>query len=359
MRLMNRLRPGSIEWIDPREDGMLRTSNVIKFLDSCFANGLQSEDLFQHYDLIDPTTDSLSRVANTIISLVKWAENPPPTHSLLLQSGENFRSSGAPPFLPSRSRVIAGADDSPFMRIFGLSGDDAMTHWTGYQSSSPPTMNSSVSPSPKSQSISPPTRNQSITPSTKEISISPSPKNQPISPSPKNQPISPSPKNQPISPSPKSQHASPSPKNQTISSSPKSQHISPLMKNMSISPSTKSILISPSTGSQAIIPSRLKQSITSSNVIVNRASQNVLGFSTGDEDSASDKFGTEPWPHSERRVLRFASDRHASPSDPDTTEDSASRQRLVVEGDSKAGIQVVSTPSWWLLFLELADSCLL
>ena len=32
---MNKLRPGSIARIDPREDGKLRTSNVTKFLDSC------------------------------------------------------------------------------------------------------------------------------------------------------------------------------------------------------------------------------------------------------------------------------------------------------------------------------------
>ncbi|KAI0293263.1 hypothetical protein BC826DRAFT_936292, partial [Russula brevipes] len=82
-QFMNKLRPGSIEWIDLREDGMFRTSNVTKFLDLCFANGLPPEDVFHHDDLIDATPDSLARVARTIIALVKRTEKPPSTHSLL------------------------------------------------------------------------------------------------------------------------------------------------------------------------------------------------------------------------------------------------------------------------------------
>jgi hypothetical protein len=86
-RLMNKLRPGSISRIDPREDGKLRTSNVTKFLASCSANGLPPEDLFLRDDLIEGTSDCLARVAKTIITLVKWAETPVPTHSHLLRGG--------------------------------------------------------------------------------------------------------------------------------------------------------------------------------------------------------------------------------------------------------------------------------
>ena len=85
---MNKLRPGSISRIDPREDGKLRTSNVTKFLASCSANGLPPEDLFLRDDLIEGTSDCLARVAKTIIALVKWAETPVPTQSHILRGGK-------------------------------------------------------------------------------------------------------------------------------------------------------------------------------------------------------------------------------------------------------------------------------
>ena len=78
---MNKLRPGSIARIDAREDGKLRMSNVTKFLASCSTNGLPPEDLFLRDDLIEATSDSLARVARTIIALIKWAEAPIQTHS--------------------------------------------------------------------------------------------------------------------------------------------------------------------------------------------------------------------------------------------------------------------------------------
>ncbi|KAH8996588.1 hypothetical protein EDB83DRAFT_2534349 [Lactarius deliciosus] len=86
-QLMNKLRPGSIARIDPREDDKLRTANVTKFLASCSANGLPPEDLFLRDDLIEGTSDCLTRVAKTINALVKWAEIPVTTHSHLLRGG--------------------------------------------------------------------------------------------------------------------------------------------------------------------------------------------------------------------------------------------------------------------------------
>jgi hypothetical protein len=59
--LQNKLRPGSISRIDPREDGKLRTSNVTKYLASCSANGLPPEYLFLRDDIIKGTTDCLAR----------------------------------------------------------------------------------------------------------------------------------------------------------------------------------------------------------------------------------------------------------------------------------------------------------
>src|ERR1700679_3776716 len=78
---MNKLRPGSIARIDAREVGKLRMSNVTKFLASCSTNGLPPEDLFLRDDLIEATSDSLARVAKTIIALIKLVEAPIQAHS--------------------------------------------------------------------------------------------------------------------------------------------------------------------------------------------------------------------------------------------------------------------------------------
>ena len=96
-RLMNKLRPGSIARIDPREDGKLRMSNVTKFLASCSANGLPPEELFLRDDLIEGTSDCLARVAKTIIALVKWAETPSvPTPSRQLRGRSKSKPINAP-----------------------------------------------------------------------------------------------------------------------------------------------------------------------------------------------------------------------------------------------------------------------
>ncbi|KAH9973475.1 hypothetical protein BGW80DRAFT_241207 [Lactifluus volemus] len=96
-QLMNKLRPGSIARIDPREDGKLRMSNVTKFLASCSANGLPPEELFLRDDLIEGTSDCLARVAKTIIALVKWAETPSQsTHSRQLRGRSKSKPINAP-----------------------------------------------------------------------------------------------------------------------------------------------------------------------------------------------------------------------------------------------------------------------
>jgi len=99
---MNKLRPGSIARIDPREDGKLRMSNVTKFLASCSAHGLSPDDLFLRDDLIEATSDSLARVAKTVIALVKWAETPPaPTLSQVLRGKGTLKPINTPFVGPS------------------------------------------------------------------------------------------------------------------------------------------------------------------------------------------------------------------------------------------------------------------
>jgi len=101
MRLLNKFRPGSILQIDPREDGILRRSNVMKFLASCSANGLPQEDLFLPNDLVEGTSHSLARVARSVVALVNWAEVSTPTsHSST--DGGSINPENLPPFRPLR-----------------------------------------------------------------------------------------------------------------------------------------------------------------------------------------------------------------------------------------------------------------
>ncbi|GLB41928.1 putative STE STE11 cdc15 protein kinase [Lyophyllum shimeji] len=75
-QLLNKLRSASVVKPDARDDGILRTSNVTKFLAACSSYGLPDEDLFQCDDLTEATGESLARVAGTIIALVKFVDTP-------------------------------------------------------------------------------------------------------------------------------------------------------------------------------------------------------------------------------------------------------------------------------------------
>lgn len=90
---MNKLRPNTIARVDPREDGLVRTSNVMKFLASCSSQGVPSEELFHRDDLIESTPGSLARVARTVISTVKAVESPAVDRSKVL-TGQCRKSSG-------------------------------------------------------------------------------------------------------------------------------------------------------------------------------------------------------------------------------------------------------------------------
>ncbi|KAF7308499.1 hypothetical protein HMN09_00698900 [Mycena chlorophos] len=70
-QLVNKLRPISVIHPDRREDGYVRTGNVTKFLEACSSSGVPKQDLFLRDDLIEATSESLARVARTIIALVQ------------------------------------------------------------------------------------------------------------------------------------------------------------------------------------------------------------------------------------------------------------------------------------------------
>jgi hypothetical protein len=95
-RLMNKLRGGNAVRPDPREDGFIKTSNVTRFLAGCASYGLGSEDLFQRDDLIEGTNESLTRVAHTIITLIRFVETPAPSR-IKWVTGASQRSQGVSP----------------------------------------------------------------------------------------------------------------------------------------------------------------------------------------------------------------------------------------------------------------------
>ncbi|KAI0629135.1 hypothetical protein C8Q77DRAFT_1161317 [Trametes polyzona] len=92
---LNKLFPNTIARIDRREDGFVRTSNVTKFLAACSSVGLGSDKLFHRDDLIEATSESLARVAKTILALSQLAEFPP-AQAKPIQGGGASRTGMSP-----------------------------------------------------------------------------------------------------------------------------------------------------------------------------------------------------------------------------------------------------------------------
>ena len=129
-RLMNKIRPGSIARIDLWEDGMFHTSNITKFLESCFGNGFPLEDLFLRDDLIHATPDSLARVANTIIALVAWAKIPTRTHVPRMRRGAIFERLPLPPSCRSKPAVDPRDSFPRGIQSIGQPGPESNTNPT-------------------------------------------------------------------------------------------------------------------------------------------------------------------------------------------------------------------------------------
>ncbi|KAF7370599.1 Cell division control protein [Mycena sanguinolenta] len=92
-QLMNKLRSGSIVRPDLRDDGFVRTSNITKFLAAS-------------------TSESLARVARTIIALIKYVDAPLPSKFVSGQANNNRRTSGSTssgPYGQSNSRAAAAS----------------------------------------------------------------------------------------------------------------------------------------------------------------------------------------------------------------------------------------------------------
>lgn len=111
-QLMNKLRSSSIVRPDARDDGFVRTSNITKFLAACSSYGLPNEDLFQRDDLIEATSESLARVARTIIALIKYVDAPFVERSKFVSGGQPNKKVSSPssptsPYGQGTSRIAA------------------------------------------------------------------------------------------------------------------------------------------------------------------------------------------------------------------------------------------------------------
>ncbi|TFK39801.1 hypothetical protein BDQ12DRAFT_511749 [Crucibulum laeve] len=109
-QLMNKLRSSSVVKPDSREDGFVKTSNVTKFLAACASYGLPNEDLFLRDDLMEGTSESLARVAGTIIALIKFVDTPAPSR-LKYISGQS-RAPNSPTVLNPYGGTISRASAS-------------------------------------------------------------------------------------------------------------------------------------------------------------------------------------------------------------------------------------------------------
>lgn len=202
MRLLNKLRPGSIPRVHSHEDGILRRSNMSKFLASCSAIGLPPEDLFLPDDVVEGTSHSLARVVRTIIALIEWSEGSAPTNSHSLPDGDNVNPEQLPPFpplrlrsRPERPRVTVSTEVPPPSPLFvgstRIAARELPPPRPPRSPRRPPTL--SLPQNTADAADRPPTRSLggAITHSTRDRPISPSIKNQSTSPSIKNQSIFP------------------------------------------------------------------------------------------------------------------------------------------------------------------------
>ncbi|KAF8906290.1 hypothetical protein CPB84DRAFT_434184 [Gymnopilus junonius] len=93
---MNKLRQSNIVRPDAREDGVVRTANITKFLAACASYGLPNEDLFLRDDLMKATSDKEAavRVARTVIKLVSFVEDGEEERRKEREKGKWIRGGG-------------------------------------------------------------------------------------------------------------------------------------------------------------------------------------------------------------------------------------------------------------------------
>src|SRR5882757_7674970 len=127
---MNKLRSTFVVRPDPREDGLVKTSNVTSFLASCASYGLPDEDIFQHEDLIKATSESLARVAKTVIALFQTVDSPPPSRSKFMP-GQVTPIPKVPPYGQAAiSRATSSAPDLTTKPISPICSSPTRRRWS-------------------------------------------------------------------------------------------------------------------------------------------------------------------------------------------------------------------------------------
>ena len=157
-RLMNKLRSSSVVRPDPREDGFVKTSNVTKFLAACASYGLPNEDLFQRDDLIQATSESLARVAKTVIALFRFVDSPPPSRSKFV-SGQATTMASSPPYTQTEIPRASSSTPNLVSRPSPVCGSPPRKRWSPpselptLRSHSPDDNNDTVRTDPKLNSV--------------------------------------------------------------------------------------------------------------------------------------------------------------------------------------------------------------
>ncbi|KAH7105802.1 hypothetical protein BKA62DRAFT_612758 [Auriculariales sp. MPI-PUGE-AT-0066] len=100
-QLINKFQPGMIQRADAHEDGLVRTSNVTKFLSAAATFGVSAADLFGRDDLLEHSPESLGHVAHTIITLCRIAEQPRQPRSPTTSRGPYLNSGASTTSQPS------------------------------------------------------------------------------------------------------------------------------------------------------------------------------------------------------------------------------------------------------------------
>ncbi|KAF8577988.1 hypothetical protein K439DRAFT_1530932 [Ramaria rubella] len=77
-QFLNKLRPGSIPRVDPSSGKGACDANISKFLVAATSYGVLSDELFDPSDFALASSQSIGRVAQTIIAIARIADSPPP-----------------------------------------------------------------------------------------------------------------------------------------------------------------------------------------------------------------------------------------------------------------------------------------
>ena len=134
---MNKLRSANVVRPDAREDGFTRTSNITKFLAACASYGLPNDDLFQQDDLVEASSESVARVAKTIIALINFVESPAPSR-LKYVPGQG-KSASPVPINPLRTGSLSRASSSTPNLVISPSSPSMPSHSPTRKRYSPPT----------------------------------------------------------------------------------------------------------------------------------------------------------------------------------------------------------------------------